>query len=482
MEENIDHMALDGTTLRNLEILTNSVDYKVQGSLWHKINFTKTPHGARLLRAWLLRPLFRPSEIHRRADAVQELVSGAAAVALQEASTLLAQCGDIERLLSRVHSMSGKTCHDEGDDDATAGIHPNDRAIMYESATYTQRKVGDFSRLLQGLRKASLIPEIFQGIPIDSGLLRKITSLTSEGGCFPDMTAELDWFFQNFDCQMAAKGLFEPSRGIDESYDKACEEIEDILASLEDYKREVCSILRPVSLAKTTWKYINTKPDSKDKYLIELPANIHVPDDFIIKGKRGSGSKQVNKYRTKEVQDMVDKLERAIDVQKDRKARGMQLIFAKFDASRNLWAAAAQTTALLDALGSLAHVASKPGYSRPKILDCPADRSPVISIRQGRHPCVENTVGGLEFVPNDLLLGGSTAGGADPRVLLLSGPNMGGKSTLLRQTCLIAILAQMGSFVPAEACELTPIDSIYTRLGASDRLLLGQSTFFVEVR
>ena len=265
-------------------------------------------------------------------------------------------------------------------------------------------------------------------------------------------------------------------------YDEACETIERIHADLEDYKNEMCSeCLAPSSRAKSSWKYANTKPESKDKYLIELPASIPVPEDFIMKGKRGSGHKQVNKYRTAVVHGLVDELERALDVQKDRKAKGMQLIFAKFDAKRSLWAAAAQATALLDALSSLAQVASKSGFTRPTILDCPPDGSPSIKVSQGRHPCVENTLGSTEFVPNDLCLGSPEDGGHEPRVLLLSGPNMGGKSTLLRQTCLIAILAQIGSFVPAESCELTPLDRIFTRLGASDRLLLGQSTFFVEL-
>ena len=195
---------------------------------------------------------------------------------------------------------------------------------------------------------------------------------------------------------------------------------------------------------------------------------------------RGSGHKQVNKYRTSCVAQLVQELEVALEVQKARKARGMQLIFAKFDSMRSRWAAAAQATALLDALGSLAKTATKPGFCRPKILDCAPGSEPSLKIVQGRHPCVENTFNNSDFIPNDLALG--TASEVDSsRVLLLSGPNMGGKSTLLRQTCLIAILAQIGSYVPAEECELTPIDCIFTRLGASDRILLGQSTFFVEL-
>ena len=182
------------------------------------------------------------------------------------------------------------------------------------------------------------------------------------------------------------------------------------------------------------------------------------------------------------VEQLVQELERAYDFQKERQERAMELIFAKFDSMRPLWASAAQATALLDALGSLAQTAAKSGYTRPRILDCPVGEAPSIKIIQGRHPCVENTFSSGEFIPNDLSLGGLSAdNGTSPRVLLLSGPNMGGKSTLLRQTCIITILAQLGSFVPTEDCELTPIDRIFTRLGARDSILTNQSTFFVEL-
>lgn len=475
----INHMALDGTTLQNLEILTNSKTYTTAGSLWSKINSTKTPHGSRMLRAWLLRPLFRKADIDRRADAVEELVSGGAAVALAEARQVLSKCGDIERLLSRIHSMSCTVSMAD-----TGAVHPNERAVLYEGVTHTKRKVGDFSKLLNGLRQTTRIPEIFEGVNIKSGLLRKIVQPVSKGGCFPSMEQELDWFFENFDCEQASKGLFEPSRGVDTRYGDACDSVQRVRGKLEDYKEEMCSeVLRGSSRA--SWKYINTKDDSKDKYMIELPAGIRVPDDFIIKGKRGKGSKQVNKYRTTEVEGLVQELEAAIDVQKDCKARGMQLIFAKFDSKRSLWAAAAQTTAMLDALGSLAEASARPGFCRPTILPCPNDATPCIHIIQGRHPCVEITHNGGEFIPNNLTLGQferQVAGSQEnERVLLLSGPNMGGKSTLLRQTCLIAVLAQIGCFVPADECALTPVDRIFTRLGACDRILLGQSTFFVEL-
>ncbi|CAJ1954779.1 unnamed protein product [Cylindrotheca closterium] len=474
-EGSIKNMSLDGTTLHNLEILTNAVDHKATGSLWSKINYTKTPHGARLLRAWLLRPLFQKGDIERRADAVQELVAGAGAVALNEArQNILSKIGDLDRLLSRLHSMSGPTDHSNENAEA---YHPGERAVLYESATYNKRKVGDFSKLLNGLRRACQIPELFADLELqEGGQLKKIVRQTSDGGFFPCMVDEIDWYFDNFDCEKAAKGDFEPARGCDQAYDEACDTIERIKAELDDHKREMCAELRQNT--KHYWKYVNVKPDSKDKYLIELPADVNVPGDFQVKGKRGKGAKQINKYRTSFVAGLVHELERAFEVQKDRKAKGMQLIFARFNKQRSLWAAAAQTTAMLDALGSLAKTAGKAGFCRPTILDCSPNEEPTINIVQGRHPCVESSINSDDFIPNDLTLGRKSN---SERLLLLSGPNMGGKSTLLRQTCLIAILAQIGSFVPAESCELTPIDCIFTRLGASDRILLGQSTFFVEL-
>lgn len=485
-EADVDHMALDGTTLSNLEILHNITSGQHHGSLLSKIDCTQSPHGSRLLRAWLLRPLFRKEEIDRRADVVEELAGGSAAMAMLDARTQLKKTGDIERLLSRVHSMGGNQGHGNNAQEGgvVAAYHPDERAVLYENDKHTKRKVGDFSKLLHGLRAAADIPELFQNVKIHSPMLRKIVRTTEDGGCFPSgLKVELDWFFDNFDLKKAEKGEFEPCRGMDDAYDEACDTIEDIKRELEAYKQECCSsFLRG---ARSSWTYINMREDSKDKYLIELPASFNVPNDFYVKAKRGSGAKQVNKYRTPVVEQLVHDLERAIDVKNAGKAAGMKIVFAKFADKRSVWMACTQASAMLDALGSLALIAVQPGYSRPVIVDCPPSAKPGIEIIQGRHPCVDTTHSGSDFIPNDLVLGrrmeSDNDGDSYPIVLLLSGPNMGGKSTLLRQTCLIAIMAQIGSFVPAERCALTPVDRIYTRLGASDRILCGQSTFFVEL-
>lgn len=160
-----------------------------------------------------------------------------------------------------------------------------------------------------------------------------------------DLHEKLDWFFDNFDLKKAAKGEFEPAPGMSEDYDDACESIGNILRELDAFKSEVCSYLGHG--AKSAFKYINTKEDSKDKYLIELPATIPVPDEFVVKGKRGKGNNQINKYRCPQVEGLVKDLERAIDIKNEGKAMGMKLVFAKFDSMREIWRSVTMATAML---------------------------------------------------------------------------------------------------------------------------------------
>jgi DNA mismatch repair protein MSH6 len=455
-----DHMQLDGITLENLEILANQADGTVRGSLWGRINKAKSPHGQRLLRGWLLRPLFKKADIDRRADAVSELVSGSAAFAMSEARGKLQKIGDIERLLSRVHSMGNV----EPD-------HPANRQVLYEGKTHTKRKVQDFSKLLKGLDIVDKIIDLFADVDVSSPFLAKIVHRTDKGGCFPLIKDQLGWFVQNFNAKKAEEGEFEPTPGMDEDYDKACANAEGALQRLDDLKRQY---IEQIPGARGNFVWANTKLEQKDKYLIELPVSVKVPSSFIVKGKRGTGSKQISKYATAETEAAVKIYEQALAQKKEGRSRGIEATFRKFDDSRALWSTAVQVSAMLDALGALADVSAEPGMCRPTILD--DSHKTTVNIVGGVHPCVQTTHTGGDFVPNDASLGGDAA-----RVLLLSGPNMGGKSTLLRQTCLISIMAQLGMFVPATSCKLTPFDRIFTRLGSSDKILAGQSTFFVEL-
>ena len=286
------------------------------------------------------------------------------------------------------------------------------------------------------------------------------------------MLEEVEWFFDNFDLEVAAEGKFEPTRGVDEQFDSSLEAIERIEAELQDYKEDICANVLRSSSARSNWKYVNTKPDSRDKYLIELPANVSVPDDFILKGKRGKGFKQVNKYRTQVVEELVQELEQALDTVAERKARGMELIFAKFDSMRDLWGAASQAISMLDALNSLAKTASQPGYSRPTILECPPDTGPSMTVVQGRHPCVEGSAvdSSSDFVPNDLSLGSESS---SERVLLLSGPNMGGTSDVCLFQCGLIILWFLSFILSSQIFrqEYATSSNLLDRDSCSNRLL-----------
>jgi DNA mismatch repair protein MSH6 len=160
-----------------------------------------------------------------------------------------------------------------------------------------------------------------------------------------DLKQKLDWFFENFDLKEAARGEFEPSPGMSEDYDNALEAIENIKRELDAYRIEMCDFLKQGT--KSTWKYINTKEDAKDKYLIELPASVNVPAEFKVKGKRGKGNNQVNKYLCPDVDRLVQDMERAIDIKNEAKSLGMKMVFAKFAALSATWNAAVHASAML---------------------------------------------------------------------------------------------------------------------------------------
>jgi len=233
---------------------------------------------------------------------------------------------------------------------------------------------------------------------------------------------------------------------------------------------------------------------NKDRYQIEVPmANSNkVPRDWSTKSQK----KTHRRYRTPVVENLLARLTEAESNLAAAQKDTLRRVFEKFDDSFATWSTAVSCVALLDALLSLATVSSFPGYVQPEV--CPAAGGNCeLHIEGGRHPMLEYALqqrGDGECIPNDLQLGGcehhsntndlqpqQRTRAFVPRMLLLSGPNMGGKSTLLRQTCLLTVMAQIGCWVPADVCRLTPVDRIFTRVGASDRILAGQSTFFVEL-
>eukprot|EP00752_Nemacystus_decipiens_P016520 g14766.t2 len=462
------HMILDGVSLSNLEVLRNSSDGGEKGSLWAFVNRCSTAFGRRLLKDWLLKPLLSPTHINARLDAVSEL-AGDLSPEADASRALMKKLPDVERLLSRVHSMASKHRSSE---------HPESRAIMYEDTKYSIRKVNDFLSVLDALERADRLPEIFSSASVESNLLQKCVIPRSNGGQFPDMSSAILYFRNAFDAGSSKKkGIIELKPGVDTAFDGMKSGIKEIKSELDGHLRE-----QRKRLGCSDAEYWHS---AKEKYQIQVPERYlsknRQPSDYELKSKK----KGALRFWTPFIKDQLERLAAAEQQLSDAQRDQMRTLFAKFDEHRELWAGAVRCLAHLDAVLSLAEVSAQPGFSRPQFYEGAATPS-FIRLKNARHPCLAHTYQGGEYIPNDASLGNAPAGIANdapsaPNMLLLTGPNMGGKSTLLRQTCLVAILAQVGCFVPADEAHLTPLDRIFTRVGASDRILAGQSTFFVEL-
>lgn len=207
------------------------------------------------------------------------------------------------------------------------------------------------------------------------------------------------------------------------------------------------------------------------------------PSEYEVKSKK----KGYKRFHTPFIRKLLKELIVAEERKKTALVDQMRRIFNQFASRESMWLKAIECLSTLDCLLSLAAVSAYgDGYTRPIVYH---STNPALEIRDGIHPCVSKTFDNGEFIPNDTVLGDCTKqnhplhDSEDPvaRMTLLSGPNMGGKSTLLRQNCILVLMAQIGCFVPASKCLFTPVDRIFTRIGASDRILEGQSTFYVEL-
>lgn len=437
-------MVLDAITLRNLRIVQD------EGCLFDKLNYCTTHMGKRLLYQWVCAPSCSLAAINERQEAVKTLFNDQELC--QDARNILSSLPDLERLLAKVHALGNlKRSKD----------HPDARAIFYEEKNYSKRKVLDFISVLNGLNAALKLNELF--LNTDSALLRKITQFAPEGK-FPDYRDSLKFFKESFNQKEAEKeGRILPGEGVDKEYDSTLELINDIEAELKDYLNE------QEKYFKCRLAYVGT---DKKRYQLEVPQNAcsRATYEYHLEGTR-KGFKRFSTYETKDLLSrMIAAEEQKRNVLKDLSRR----IFEKFSLDYNKWESAVHCLSVIDILLSFAEFARQQSgdVCLPKVTS-ESNVQPYIRIKEGRHPCIPIV---NDFIPNDTELG------IDGRtLLLLTGPNMGGKSTLMRQVGLITVLAHLGSFVPAQECNLTLVDRIFTRLGASDDILSGQSTFLLEM-
>jgi DNA mismatch repair protein MutS len=396
-------MALDGHTRRNLELLRNARTGKIEGSLLHVLDRTRTPMGGRLLRRWIASPLLDLDEINRRLDSIERYVAADARRA--QVRAVLGRVGDLERQVAR----------------AVQGVA-------------TPRELLDLAESLRACAK----------LPIEQTL-----------DCCPDLV------------DLIVRAIAPPHSGrrIKPGYDP---ELDALIQSIARARRSVAE-LEAVERRRTGIKSLKVGYNKVFGYYIEVtrPNLSHVPADF----QRKQTLVSAERFVTPELKEFEAEInrgeERVAALEADAYAGVLRRIAEAAPRLRRL----ARAVGHLDVVAALADVARQRGYCRPTL-----DRGDGLCIRGARHPVVEASLEPGQFIPNDCQLGADGC-----QVMVLTGPNMAGKSTYLREVALVVLMAQMGSFVPASAARIGLVDRIFTRVGAQDDIAAGASTFMVEM-
>ncbi len=423
--ERQDCLVLDAVTVRNLELIEPLFAGSDAGvTLFRSIDATMTPMGKRLLRSWMLRPSIEAREINLRLDAVEAQTKDT--VAREELRRAFDGILDLERLLSRVTLETA-----------------NPRDVLALSASL---------RKIPGLRAAlgRFLPERLKALHAT--------------------VDELQGLREKIDATVVAEPPLSLSDGgvIESGVDKELDELRDLSRNSKQFLAQIEQRERQ----RTSISSLKVKFNSVFGYYMEVSKpNLHlVPGDY----ERKQTLVNAERFTTPELKEyeaeILDAQEKIVEIER-RIFADLRTAIAG-DAKRIRQTALA--LAEVDVLSALAHIATLRNYCRPKF-----EESSDLEVLGGRHPVIEQqemSGVGDRFVPNDLYLNGTTH-----TVLVLTGPNMGGKSTYLRQAALIVIMAQMGSFVPADSARLGIVDRVFTRIGASDNLARGRSTFMVEM-
>ena len=421
---NSEFMILDSVTLRNLEIVKNVRDEGDENSLYRILNCTKTPMGSRTLKKWFLKPLLSVEKINLRLDAVEELA--ATPLLRYDLRNWLSEVRDIERLVGRVVYGNSSARDLIALKKSLDALPPVRDSLMEKIGSELLKEIAD------GLAAFSELENLAE--MIEKAIVDEPPVSVREGGMIkPGYSAELD-------------------------------ELRDIASNS---KRWIAAFQQKEK-EKSGIKSLKVGYNKVFGYYIEITnANSsQVPEDYIRKQTLANAER----FFTPELKEKESLILTAND-----KAKALEYeIFMKITQTLSAHSRELQETAerigVLDVLTDLAEVAENNNYIRPQLTDdCK------ILIRDGRHPVVENTLPG-GFVPNDTEMDCK-----ENQFLLVTGPNMAGKSTYMRQTALIAIMAQAGSFVPASHASIGIIDQVFTRIGAFDDLASGQSTFMVEM-
>ncbi|MBQ7896391.1 MAG: DNA mismatch repair protein MutS [Oscillospiraceae bacterium] len=415
------YMELDWTTRKSLELTESLRSGEKRGSLLWVLDKTKTPMGGRMLRSWVERPLLSAVAIKRRLSAVNELVNNH--VKRGEIITALRDITDMQRLVGR--------------------------------AVYGTAGGKDLRSLANCAAVLPVLKELLSGFK--SNGLRSIYEMD----ILEDMRFEIDRAICD-DPPFSVREGGILRRGYSEEVDR--------LRDIKENGTQMISQLEQRERERSGIKKLKVGYNKVFGYYIDVPRSAgtdNIPEDYIRKQTLVSNER----YFTQELKELENSLltakDRLNDLEYEHFSRIRDSVAAMVDRIQKT----AEAVAELDVLCSLAEVAVRNNYTMPEV-----DAGRTLHIIEGRHPVVEQTLKNVLFVPNDTYLNDT-----EDRLAIVTGPNMAGKSTYMRQTALIVLMAQIGSFVPARSATIGIVDRVFTRIGASDDLASGQSTFMVEM-
>ena len=412
---------IDTYTLRNLEITRNLRDGGKKDTLYDVLDFTRTAMGSRLLRKWLEYPLLSKKRINARLDAVENLVNEFSA--RNNLREIMKDIYDFERLLTRME-IGSANARDMNALKTSLRVLPAVKEQLAKLSAPLLQKIDS---------KIFLYDDLVQ--LIDRAIVEDPGFSIREGGFIKDgYNAELDEY-----------------RNIARNSKRLLQQME------EDEKTQTGIKSLKIGYNKVFGYYIEVRHSSTEK----------VPDYYTRKQTLANAERyitpQLKEFETK----ILGAQEKIIQIEYNLFTQIREVLKTKISSIQDT----AHEIAILDVLVSLAQAATEYNYIRPKLVG-----GGIINIKDGRHPLVERILSRDLFVPNDTCLDN-----AQNEIMIITGPNMAGKSTYMRQTALLTLMAQIGSFIPAREAEICPVDKIFTRIGASDDLVSGQSTFMVEM-
>ena len=417
-------MPLDEMTRRNLELVESLRGGGPEGTLLSVLDRTVTPMGARLLRQWILAPLTERNAIEERLDVVSTLVDDS--MTREALRTALDGVRDIERLGAKI---------------ASGRATPREVGALGASL----HRMPEVERLVRHLTKTSR-----------AALLDRL--LDEWDSCAAEAQAIHATIVEHPPLSIGDEPTIAP--GVDADLDR--------LRALRDGGKDAIANIQASERARTGISSLKVGFNKVFGYYIEVTkSNLQlVPADYQRRQTITNGERFVTPALKEYEETILTSGERI----ETRERELFEALRSRIASRIGALQCAARALALLDVIAALAEVAAREGYIRPEITDDFA-----LDIGAGRHPVVERMMPRDKFIPNDVLLT------SEARVIILTGPNMAGKSTILRQVGLIVLMAQMGSFVPANSARVGLVDRVFTRVGASDNLVRGQSTFMVEM-